>query len=346
MTNYYSVLTPFIIPNELKYKKVNLGDGFILNAIKRQIPFSELRYQFSTKRSLTDSEIDLINNGKALIIAGANQLNADYVPWVGFSLESFNKITVPIIPFGVGYGGELHSTGKMSELTKEILLRIHGNIKFSSWRCFNTVKYLNSSVDDIGKKVLMTGCPVIYGSKLLNGEPFSSSVKKIVYTPTERGFWKKREYDTLRFIVDNFKGSEITMVLHQDYTKLGIREYLWNLLHNQSLPRLLHAYAKKRGVAIVMPKTIEEGESIYNDCDLHIGSRLHAHLYCLSMCKKSFLTHVDGRAVGFSEYLNFTIVDHTEISKYLDYDFEIYRKSAIIHYEEMKKFINYLREIL
>ena len=346
--NYFSALTPYIIPPELPYKKTNLGDGFILNAIRRLLNFSELRYTFSTKRILSDEDINKINGGRALIIAGANQLNDEYLPWPGFSLDVLEKIKVPVIPMGVGYAGNLNGTGNrcMSSVTKGALQAIHENIQYSSWRCFRTTRYLNESLPELADKFLMTGCPVIYGEKLLSGYPFSEKTEKIIFTPTERGHWRRREYATLNYILDTFPGAEVTMVLHQDFSQLSIRESFYNLKNNFVLPRHFHAYARKRGVIVIAPRTADEGEEIYNNCDLHIGSRLHAHIYSLSMCKKSFLTHVDGRAEGFAEYVQFPIVDYTSIGNCAGFDFEIYRRAAIDRYREMAKFTNSLKNIL
>lgn len=346
--SFYSVLTPYIIPRGISNKKVNLGDGFILSAVKRMLPFSSLKYAFSTKQELTDAEILKINQGKALIIAGANQLKDTYSLWPNFSFRIYNKISVPIIPLGVGYKGGIGNADikEMSKLTKKIIIEIHKNIAYSSWRCYRTTKYLKKFAPELSEKILMTGCPVIYGHNLLKGGKFSTAHKNIVYTPTERGEWKKREYATLNFILKNFKNSNITMVLHQDFSKISLRDSFYCLKGNMTLPKIFHSYARKRGVKIVIPKTIKEGEGIYNECDLHIGSRLHAHLYSLSLCKRSFLTYVDERAESFAEYLNFPIVDYKKIGDCLDYDFEIYRESAIKHYKVMEKFINYLREIL
>ena len=46
-----------------------------------------------------------------------------------------------------------------------------------------------------------------------------------------------------------------------------------------------------------------DGFSIYDDCDLHIGFRVHAHIYCLSMRKRSVLIEEDGRGAGVNQIL-------------------------------------------
>ena len=46
-----------------------------------------------------------------------------------------------------------------------------------------------------------------------------------------------------------------------------------------------------------------DGFDIYNDCDLHIGFRVHAHIYNLSMRNISILIEEDGRGAGVNEAL-------------------------------------------
>ena len=46
-----------------------------------------------------------------------------------------------------------------------------------------------------------------------------------------------------------------------------------------------------------------EKVSFYEECDLHVGYRVHGHIYFLAKRKPSFLIHEDGRGRGASEAL-------------------------------------------
>ena len=46
-----------------------------------------------------------------------------------------------------------------------------------------------------------------------------------------------------------------------------------------------------------------EGFKVYDDCDLHIGFRVHAHIYNLSNRHLSILIEEDGRGAGVNEAL-------------------------------------------
>ncbi|KKQ27900.1 MAG: hypothetical protein US42_C0004G0039 [Candidatus Magasanikbacteria bacterium GW2011_GWC2_37_14] len=341
----YSVLTPYLIPKELEgYKIQNIGDGFILLAIKNILePFNAL-FEFSSRKILVQEDFDKINSTKALIVAGANPLNDEYTISPSLNLESLKKIKVPIIFLGVGYSGLDSLNLKMTNLTKNILLQVHSGIEYSSWRCPITVRYLEANIPEIKSKFLMTGCPVIYGEKLLSGQPFTDNPERIAVTITERGNWWGREKKTIDFVANKFKGKELFLVLHQDFTKKKLKTKIKDLLKLNPPARLIHWYAQCKGFKIIKPVSVEICQHFYDSCDLHIGSRLHAHLYCLSNCSKSFLTYVDGRATGFSEYLGFPAVDVDNIESFLDYDFEIYRTNVLKHYKNMNFFINYLKE--
>lgn len=341
----YSILTPYIIPEEQsKVKKVNIGDGFIVIAIQNLLKPLSCQYIFSTRKKINDAEIEKINSTRALIIAGANQLNDHYTVFPGADLDTIKKITVPIIFFGVGFSGFSDQNEKMSQKTKEILLYIHKKTPYSSWRCFRTIEYLNNCLPEIKGKFLMTGCPVIYGNDLLAGKSFSNKADKIVVTTTERGFWFRREIATINFVRKNYPNADKFLVLHQDFSNNTWKEFLINLKKNQPPIQFLRWYAKRLGFTVLIPKTAEQAQQFYKGCDLHIGSRLHAHLFFLSLAKKSFLTYVDDRSIGFSEYLQFPIVDTKNIKDVLNYDFEIYRRNAIFSYKTMQIFLSYLKK--
>ena len=132
----YSALSPFIIPKKIQHrKKSNIGDGFILQRINTMLQPSLCEYVFSTREKLSEEDIDKINSTKALILAGANQLNDEYSIVPGADLSYIKKIKVPVVPFGVGISGDKINTNQMSEKTKSILKEIHNRLKYSSWRC-------------------------------------------------------------------------------------------------------------------------------------------------------------------------------------------------------------------
>jgi hypothetical protein len=109
-------------------------------------------------------------------------------------------------------------------------------------------------------------------------------------------------------------------------------------------PLTLRAIAKKKGFKVFIPRSVKQCFDRYENIDLHLGSRLHAHLYFLSQRKPSFLTYVDDRCLGFADALDFSICEPTQFESYLDYDFSR-GQSRIDGLEPvMKQFVNSVKE--
>jgi hypothetical protein len=108
----------------------------------------------------------------------------------------------------------------------------------------------------------------------------------------------------------------------------------------------LAEYARARGFQVFAARSPEEAQAFYNGCDLHVGSRLHAHLYFLSQAKRSFLSAVDGRSAGMARTLGFPLCDPAAWDRHFDYDFEQFRTAARVAYQSMARFVWSLKEKL
>ena len=60
---------------------------------------------------------------------------------------------------------------------------------------------------------------------------------------------------------------------------------------------------EKSGVEILDISSGAEGFSVYDDCDLHVGYRVHAHIYNISIRHRSILIEEDGRGAGVNAAL-------------------------------------------
>jgi hypothetical protein len=101
----------------------------------------------------------------------------------------------------------------------------------------------------------------------------------------------------------------------------------------------LRRYAVRRGFNVVCPADADACMAFYESVDMHIGSRLHAHLLCLSRAKRSWLVPVDGRAVGMADFLRFPLCRPEALESDLDFDFETVREQAVKGYAVMQRFI-------
>lgn len=343
-----SALSPYLIPPSLAgTKRVNLGDGIILRAVERLVGPIERAAVVSPRVAPSQQELKFLADSKGVLIAGANQLNDTYSIWPGLTLEQLQAIGVPFIPFGVGiHGGEGHNKG-LSATSRAILECMHEKIEFSSWRCSATVDYLSREIPHLRHKFLMTGCPVLYDRPLLEGRAFSDSTRRIAVTVTERGDFMERELSLLSHVARRFPKSERSLVLHQNFSPPtrfeGFSHVVLRGAFGTTNPyQRVRLHARRLGFKIVIPKDADECIAFYRGVDAHLGSRLHAHLLCLSLAKRSSLIAVDGRAVGIAGDFGFPLFSANDIADGLDADFEKVRERARAGFEVMQRFLSSL----
>lgn len=337
--NDWTILSPYIIPPEMTGKKVNLGDGFILRGIERQIGAFKTDLIFSSRRPPTAHEFSTIRTVGTAILGGANQLSDDFSVWPGATGDDIRLSGIRFVPFGVGLNGIPSRNRGFTEAAKEVIAAIHERIEYSSWRCTRTVNLLERAFPELAGRFLMTGCPVLYDNPLLESESFSDREGSVAVTVTERGDFWDREVQTLEFVARHFRKARKTLVLHQVFDSVSSYE-TWPILNRLLGKRIqLRNLARGLGFNVFAPLSADELIAFYRSTDLHFGSRLHAHLLFLSLNKRSFLTSIDERSVGFAEFLGFPLVDPSSIEQELKFDFEIVRNNARQAYGTMRRFV-------
>jgi hypothetical protein len=321
----YSAITPYLVPDNLQ-KKVNIGDGFIMDSSIKLIQ-KKPEFVFSSRVSLTDKDIEKINTTKSLIVMGANTLKDNYEITPNFNLEILKKINVPIILMGIGhYGVESVTNNGLDTNSLNLLEEVTSRFPFISVRCNYSYDYLERShIND--QNILNTSCPVIYSVDEVNKQ-FSKNNQKVVVTITDRIHIDK-QIGLFHFVKDNFKDSNLIASFHQNYNNNELDEYLKNL-----------------GFKIFKSDNYEDFIELYKDTDLHIGNRVHAHLKCLSLGVKSFLTPFDLRQLYFSESLNFPLINRLPNDMLETYNFNNFLSKQNEYKLYMDKFINKVKEFI
>lgn len=344
----FSALSPYPIPKTLIGRKVvNLGDGIILRAIERLVGRFNSQLVFSPRIALSPDIINILEHTPAVLLAGANQLNDRYTVWPGLNADRIRSGKLRLVPFGIGLHGEAGYTEGLSETTKDIFRALHERVAYSSWRCPNTVAFLNQELPDLAPQFLMTGCPVIYDEPLLSERPFHTSTRRIAVTVTERNDFWIRETALIDFVANHFRRSERYLVLHQNFSppdRLELFRHRWFPGNADQLNQYqkLRRYAVRRGFRVVCPDSADACIAFYKHIDQHFGSRLHAHLLFLSQAKRSWLVPVDGRSVGIADFLGFPLCQPDELAGALDFDFNVTRELALSGYKIMCRFLSSL----
>ncbi len=346
--NRCAVLTPYPIPAELAARKVpNHGDGFILRAIERLVGTFDPAATFSPRVPPSAAARAMLERAPAVVLAGANQLATTWTVWPGFDARQLRASSLRLVPFGVGLHGEPGYSDVLSDPTKELLLAMHERIAFSSWRCPHTVALLLRELPQLAGQALMTGCPVVYDRPLLDGQPFGARERHVVVTVTERGDFRAREEAVIDFAARTFPRAKRTLVLHQDWSPPTRLELLRHRFWPAPLDRLdpfqqLRQHAVRRGFRVEAPRDAGALLAFYRGADVHVGSRLHAHLHFLSQSKRSWLVPVDGRAAGIAESLDFPLCQPDTLPAARDFDFERVRARARQHFATMRTFVDSL----
>lgn len=321
----YSAVTPYLVPNNL-LKKVNIGDGFIMDSSIKLIQ-KKPKFIFSSRVPLTDKDIEKINTTKSLIVMGANTLKDNYEITPNFNLEILNKIKVPIVLMGIGHYGVASVTSNGLDADSSILVKeINNRFPYISTRCNFSCDYLKrSGIDD--QNILNTSCPVIYGVDEVNKQ-FSKTNQKIVVTITDRIHIDK-QIGLFHFVKENFKDSNLIASFHQNYNNNELDKYLKNL-----------------GFKIFKSEQYEDFIELYKDTDLHIGNRVHAHLKCLSLGVRSFLTPFDLRQLYFSKSLYFPLINKLPDDILETYNFDNFKFKQNEYKLNMDKFIHKVKEFI
>jgi hypothetical protein len=121
--------------------------------------------------------------------------------------------------------------------------------------------------------------------------PVPSAIEHVTFTPPANPLFFRDGIDLLRAIRRYAPTAELSVVFHRDRQEPFERA------------------ARAVGAATIDISGSVEGFRHYDASSLHIGYRLHAHLYCLSMNIVSYLVAEDSRGVGALQTLGNLGVD-------------------------------------
>jgi len=314
--------------------KKNIGDFLITERARELFDyFLDEEIVILDRFKNLDGDIDLINKGRFLVLCGGPAYASDIYKGIYPLVDDLTKIKVPIIPFGLGWCGRPSNPNefRFNNESKDFLDSIHSNIKTSSCRDHITVNVLKNCGYN---NITMTGCPVWYDINSINKhfEPIDS-INKIVFTTAADPKLIKQTYSLIKIVSKHFPEATIIMSYHRGILPDKYTSYRATIgyLLMYAAAKLVNRKVKIRDVAYKLNKL-----DFYDDCDFHIGYRVHAHLYFLSKRLPSILINEDGRGRGMVETMNlpvFNIEDKDlvqkidkQISDYTDNNFKSFLK--------------------
>ncbi len=286
----------------------NIGDHLIGDRARKLLKkYSDKEIINIDRKSIKTKHYDLFNKSKAVILCGGPAYQKSIYPNI-YPID-YGKVKVPIIPMGLGWKGSVNQPPKDFHFTKEsenFIRNIHKNIKFSSARDDLTLEIVkNQGIDN----VLMTGCPVWYDLDYM-GKGFifkeESKIKKIIFsTPVK---FDKNAVKVMMYIAQRFPKAEKVCTFHHGFY---INSSLQGLKKSAGFIRGAFL-AKLNGFKIADLNSKLEKIHIYDDADLHIGYRVHAHIYMLSHRLPSFIIAEDSRGTGQSLSVGLPTLDYSD----------------------------------
>ncbi len=299
--------------------KNNAGDFLIKHRAKtllsRLRPDREL-VDLNGWEPLGEESLETINASQALLLTGGPALQKAMRPRVYPLVSDLSRITVPIIMMGVGWKsakGNWMDTHKypMSNDTLELLQRIEADGFLSSVRDYHTLNVLRARGH---QNVLMTGDPALYCLDSANGEFQELNENSKVSFSTGVTFVKspsmeKLTKDSIVRLKQNYPN--LTVVFHHSVNPATFS----GAYQNKSIPLLekqleLAEWLKGRDIPYI-DISGSEAHLIehYNQCGLHIGFRVHAHIFMTSVGKPSVLIAEDGRGKALRDVLGGLVFD-------------------------------------
>ena len=275
----------------------NAGDFLIekrsIELLKYVYPDIEIKKYL---RNQMEDKIDEINNADAIIFGGGplykNNLEG-YLP-----LEKcLNKITTPMMILGCGWYGTMDGSDliyryKFAPKTLEFFRKTDKEGFGLSCRDIYTVKTIKK---EGLKNVFMTGCPAWYDINIINQLKLNNKNKynKIIISDPARPINFINAIKLVKYIQNKYKPTNLLFIFHRGQGDSENEKSRQNFYEN-----LLNLGIETKDISM-SPK----GFAIYDDCDLHIGFRVHAHIYCLSQGIKTILLEEDGRGAGVNQSL-------------------------------------------
>lgn len=310
MKNQFTILTG---------SKSNAGD-FLIKYRAKQL-FKKLRpdreiIDFNAWEEFDEEKLKVVNESKALILLGGPSLQKNMRPNIYKMRKNLDDIKVSIVSMGIGWksiSGNWSDTYNYSltQDSMELLERINNSGYQSSVRDYHT---LNTIRFKGFENFLMTGCPAYYDLDFLGKEFSNQTIKKVAFSLgvsfIESPSMKKLMKDNILQCKDYFSHQEFEVVFHHSLnretflsTHNATSEHVKR--HNEFANWLESQNIRYTDIS----GSAENLMNYYSTVDLHIGYRVHAHIFMNSISKFSILISEDGRAKATKDVIGGIVLD-------------------------------------
>ncbi len=278
----------------------NIGDYLILERAKNLVatlkPKSHIQVGHIATPLYDQITAEQLKHLDAVIITGGPGIRSNIYPDVYPVHPDILRHDIPVVFLGIGakyYPGEFYLARqvRLSPQSKEFLQKINRSGFAIGVRDIHSVRVLQlNGIQDIS----MNGCPAWYAiNEFPQQHVQPKQINRILFTTPATPFHYKLAASILKSLRVTFPAATILVSFHHGI-QLGEKgeEHLTQL--NQQLYRFVTKLGCETFDASYDLKKIQ----VYDTMDIHVGFRVHAHIYFLSYARPSFLISEDSRGDG------------------------------------------------
>jgi hypothetical protein len=298
--------------------KNNAGDFLIKHRAKnllKEVRPDRAFKDFNAWEKIDDEKLEVVNNAKALILTGGPALQKNMYPGIYQLRDSLDDIRVPIMSMGIGWKSasgnwENIYDYQLNSSTKKLIARIAESGFSSSVRDYHTMHVLQREGMN---NVLMTGCPALYDADSIGKKMEFNNINKVLFSLgvsfARSKAMRRQVKEIVLSLKGKFKDSNLTIMFHhsidEDYLKTpDASDFLYR--RNVEFSDWLDTHGiDYKDISGSADDLIKE----YSKADLHIGYRVHAHIFMSSISKPSILIAEDGRGKALRALLGGVIFD-------------------------------------
>lgn len=248
-----------------------------------------------------DEHLEVINQSRGVIIMGGPGCQPRMYPNIYPLVKDLTNIHKNIYVMGSGWKGRDGSLDAVNRyMYTEDSLRLLRRISQTTAGISVRDHYTRRTLQNHGvQNVHMTGCPVWYSLEHI-GVPYQppEECKKICYTPPVDPKLVGQSLDVAKRLCQLLSDAEKYACFHHGFKYLGRSG-------NEAMFQAQRDMRDQLSRLGYEPVDLSGGQtfSFYDDCAVHIGYRVHAHIYMLSRRETSFLLYEDGRGAGVDDAL-------------------------------------------
>ena len=292
-------------------------------------------------------DYELLNSARAVVLTGGPALQPGIHPNV-YDLD-LDKIHVPVVGFGLGWKASLGKSPEEFEFTEQSLSFL-GQLKTSLFSVRDDASF--ELLKNLGfENLMMTGCPAWYDPEKIDDD-FKAPERVSSIVLTAPAVPNEQMVDLARLLSKRYPKAEKTILFQAGFRSTHSKksvQYTKTLAWQRRFLRLLgwKAVSSESDVE-TMTKTLAAA-------DLHVGYRVHSHLFMLSQRKLSVLIAEDARGESQNKTLGRpNLTTKSQVSEIIE-SIESFRtnqdeqnklsSSMREHFLQMKKFLESLKSL-